>query len=636
MERAPPPCGAFWQRDRCLLRVWAPQSQRVHAQLEGGAPRSLPLEPDVDGYFTLATAEIRPGDRYRLQLDDGPPLPDPYSRFQPDGPHGASQLIDHRAYRWNDAGWGGLRLIGQVFYELHVGAFTPEGTLAAARARLPWLREMGITAIELMPLAECAGRWNWGYDGVCLYAPSHHYGPPEALKAFVDAAHGLGLGVVLDVVYNHLGPDGNYLAQFSPQYFSERHHTDWGAGLNFDGERSAALREYVIGNACAWVEHYHIDGLRLDATQDIRDDSARHVLAELVQRVRDVAAPREVLLIAEDESQQASRLLAREAGGHGLDAMWNDDFHHAAHVAATGRREAYYHDYAGTPQELVAAARRGFLYQGQYYAWQRKNRGQRHRAAPMSAVHYLENHDQVANGVWGRRIHQLTSPGRCRALTALLLLGPQTPLLFMGQEFQASQPFLYFTDHAAPLGEQVRQGRNEFLAQFPGAATAAARDCIADPNDAATFRRCQLDWAQARDHTEAVSLHRDLLRLRREDALLSQQAAPTAAGVPTFDGAVLGPSAFVLRWSGGAAGERLLLVNLGAEVPPQSYAEPLLACAPGERWQLLWSSERVAYGGAGEVDPLSETGWRLPAECATLHACAAEDAARPAAAARGE
>jgi len=598
--------GATLQGTRCHFRVWAPAAREVLVEVYGERTLRTALSPGGDGYYEATVEQVHAGQRYRYVLD-GTALPDPCSCFQPEGPHGPSEIVDTTAYRWRDAGWRGIGLAGMVLYELHVGTFTPEGTFAAAAGKLAYLRALGITAVEIMPIAECPGRFNWGYDGVDWFAPSHNYGPYDGLKAFVDAAHAEGIGVILDVVYNHFGPDGNHLRSFSPHYFGAR-STEWGDAINYDGEHSAAVRAMVVANASEWIREFHLDGLRLDATQSIFDASARHLVAELTAAARAAAAPRQIVVMAENEPQRASHLLPEEAGGLGLDAMWNDDFHHSARVAATGRRDAYYHDYLGSPQEFVSTARRGFLYQGQYYPWQRQPRGEPLGVPATRCIAFLQNHDQVANSPSGQRLHQLASSAKCRALTALLLLGPQTPLLFMGQEFHAAAPFLYFADHQEPLRTQVREGRREFLAQFAGVSAAE----LTDPGDEAAFLRSKLDWSQCHDDNTALRLHRDLLLLRRSDPVIRAQ------GVAGFDGAVLGEGALLLRWFHAAGGDRMLVVNLGDDLRERSLPEPLLAPPPGTNWALLWSSEHVRYGGGGAVFQDPAQGWLLPGRCALL------------------
>lgn len=597
------------------FRVWAPDRRRVSVVFEDAGGRETPgteLEAEEAGYFSGSAPEAKPGTLYRFRVDGEGPFPDPASRFQPRGPHGPSQVVDPGAYRWRDASWRGPRRDGRVVYELHVGTFTREGTWDAASRRLDGLAELGVTVIEVMPIADFPGRFGWGYDGVNLFAPTRLYGGPDDLRAFVDRAHGLGLAVVLDVVYNHLGPDGNYLGRFSARYEKEE-PTDWGPAIDFDGEGSGPVRDYFISNAAYWISEFHLDGLRLDATQAIADSSPVHVLAEAARAARAAAGRRSIVVFAENESQEARMARPGAAGGFGLDALWNDDFHHSARVALTGLREAYYTDYLGAPQEFVSCLLRGFLYQGQFYHWQGKRRGTPAADLPPSAfIHYLENHDQVANSLDGRRLCRLAEPGRLRAMTAVLLLGPQTPLLFQGQEFDSSAPFLYFADHAGELGAKVRAGRRTFLAQFPSMASPEAQAALEDPGDPAVFDRCKLDDSERTANAGALALHRDLLKLRREEPFRSQGSGGLA-------GAVLGPDAFAVRVWGAGGDDRLLVVNLGEARDLVPAPEPLLAPPSAGAWRLQWSSERTEYGGAGALSPVDAEGrWRLPAACASL------------------
>ena len=597
------------------FRVWAPAVTSVEVVLDAGpgSPSAHKLMPEGDGYFSATVARAGAGTRYRLRPGDAERgCPDPASRYQPDGPHGPSEVIDPSVFAWTDAGWRGVTLAGQVIYEMHIGTFTREGTWAAAARELPELASAGLTLIEIMPVAEFPGRFGWGYDGVDLFAPTHLYGSPDDFRRFVDRAHAVGLGVILDVVYNHLGPDGNYLKAFSPEYFTDRYQNEWGEAINFDGPNAAAVREFFVSNAGYWIDEFHLDGLRLDATQQMFDASSEHILVAIVRRAREAAGGRSTLIIAENEPQHVRLLAAPEMGGYGCDAAWNDDFHHSAQVALTGRLDAYYSDYRGAPQELVSAATRGYLYQGQRSPWQRKRRGTSTRGYALARfVAYLQNHDQVANSARGERLHMLTSPGRYRAIAALLLLGPGTPLLFQGQEFCASTPFLFFADHTRELAALVRGGRADFLAQFPGIATPAMRAALPDPADPRTFERCVLDPSERARHREAYALHRDLLRLRREDAIFRAQ------GAHGIDGAVLGPEAFVLRFHGVGGDVRCLLVNLGADVPLEPVAEPLLAPPVGRRWRTVWSSEDPRYGGGGVATDV-DRGWRLVGHSASV------------------
>jgi maltooligosyltrehalose trehalohydrolase len=475
------------------FRVWAPKRERVEVETERGHHA---LEREEHGYFSARVPDLQAGSRYKFRLDGERSFADPASRYQPEGPDGPSQVIDPTSFHWTDAAWPGVKPGGQIVYELHIGTFTPHGTFAAAAEHLGDLARLGVTIVEVMPVAEFKGAFGWGYDGVNWFAPYHMYGSCDDFRAFVNRAHQEGLGVTLDVVYNHLGPQGNYLPEFSDQYFNPRHKTDWGDAINYDGDGSAAVREFVLANVRHWIGEYHLDGLRLDATHAIYDDSPRHILHDIGVAAREAGQRGQpVLTFAETEPQDARLVRSSDDGGHGLDYIWCDDFHHLAYVAATGRREAYYTDYGGTAQEFVSAVRHGPLYQGQYYTWQKKRRGAAAWDVPLwRMVYALENHDQVANSRDGRRLHQLTSPGRYRALTALLLLVPQTPLLFQGEEFGSSAPFLFFADHDQELRRLVRKGRAEFLAQFPSIATDGDLGNLADPGDAMTFTRSRLDW----------------------------------------------------------------------------------------------------------------------------------------------
>jgi maltooligosyltrehalose trehalohydrolase len=596
-------------------RVWAPAHDRVALVVEHGdgpSPFAIPLAREEGGYFSGLLDGIAAGTRYRFQLGDAGAFPDPASRFQPTGPHGPSEVVDPARYAWRDIGWRGVDIAGQVLYEMHIGTFTEEGTYRAAIDRLPDLVDVGVTVVELMPLADFPGRFGWGYDGVNLFAPTYLYGTPDDLRALVDAAHAMEVGVILDVVYNHLGPDGNYLESFTPRYFSSQ-ATEWGAAINFDEDDAEHVREYFLTNAQYWIEEFHLDGLRLDATQQIFDRSHPDIVTEVGERVRRAARGRRTIVVAENEPQRAAIVRPRENGGCGLDALWNDDFHHSARVAATGRNEAYYSGYRGVAQELVSAAKYGFLYQGQMYAWQKQGRGRpAFDLEPTAFVNFLQNHDQVANGS-GERLHRLTSPGKLRALTALLLLLPQTPMLFQGQEFAASAPFYYFADHNPELAALVRTGRATFLTQFPSLATETGSASLPDPGDPATFQRCKIDWAERDANAPIVALHRDLLALRRDDAVFRR----TRRG--RLDGSVLDEHAFVLRFFGEDGDDRLLIVNLGPRLNADPAAEPLVAPprGKGDAWRLVFSTEDPRYGGWGtpSVDH-TPAGWVLPAESA--------------------
>jgi maltooligosyltrehalose trehalohydrolase len=557
-----------------------------------------------------------PGALYRFLLDGAGPFPDPASRFQPHGPDGPSEVIDPAAFEWSDRDWPGIELPGQVLYELHVGTFSPEGTWTGAAGRLGHLADLGVTLVELMPVGEFDGSFGWGYDGVDLFAPYHHYGRPDEMRAFVDRAHALGLGVILDVVYNHFGPTGNHLPSFAAAYQSERHGTEWGPTYNFDAPGCDGVRALVLANAEHWIREYHLDGFRLDATQSIADDSSTHIVAELTAVARAAAGARSIVVIGEDERQHASNLAPLEEGGWGIDALWNDDAHHSACVALTGRKHAYYSDYLGSAAEMVACARHGFLYQGQWYPWQRQRRGQPALGLPPQRfVTYLENHDQVANTERGERLAAIAQPAQLRAMTAFLLLGPGTPLLFQGQEWGSSRPFLFFADHASELAEAVRKGRVEFLEQMRTLGDEDVRAELHDPAAAASFGRCVLDWDErARaPHTRWLALHHDLLRIRREASVIAR------GGATGVEAAVLSPHAWLLRWlAPDPAESRLLIVNLGRELDYAPPSEPLLAPPLGMRWRALLSTESPRYGGRGAQEVETEQGWILPGTAAVL------------------
>lgn len=614
------PCGVEVQTDGGVhVRVWAPSCRHVEV-VRDDRSQAWALTPEGGGYHS-GLVPLSRGDRYWFDLGKGRVRPDPCSRWQPDGPHGPSAVVDPSAFQWTDAGWTGVDRTGQVVYEMHAGTFTPTGTWRAAMEELPALADLGITIVEMMPVNDFPGEFGWGYDGVCLYAPAHQYGTPDDLRAFVDRAHGLGLGVILDVVYNHLGPDGNYLEEYSSDYFTEKYDNDWGKAINFEGPRAA--REFFVANAGYWIDEFHFDGLRIDATQDIHDASPVHVLRDITQCARAAAPRRRLYIVGENEPQKTRLVRPPSRGGYGLDALWNDDFHHSTVVALTGRREAYYLDYRGRAQELAACVKYGFLYQGQYYTWQKKARGTpTFDLDPASFVAYLENHDQVANSPFGKRLHQVCSPRELRAMTAFLLLGPATPMLFQGQEFNASAPFLYFADHKPELRESIETGRREFLTQFASVQDPDVMSLLPSPVERSTFEQSRLDPRERETHAEAVALHRDLIALRREDPVIANASR-------RLDAVALNSDLLVLRYFGEAAGDRLLLVNLGGDVELAPIPEPLLAPPAGRTWSVIWNSEAAGYGGQG-VPPLRpDREWHVPGECALLLADEALDASPP-------
>jgi maltooligosyltrehalose trehalohydrolase len=593
--------------------VWAPRPKRIDVVLESGpgAPAIIPLKPLENGYYEGLAPNSAAGTRYRFRFDGNGSFPDPCSRYQPNGPHGSSQVLDPSTFPWRDARWPGVSIEGQILYEMHIGTYTKKGTWAAAQQELVELKACGITVIEVMPVADFPGRFGWGYDGVGLFAPVWLYGEPDDFRRFVDQAHHLGLGVILDVVYNHFGPSGNYLNEFSPDYFTDRYENDWGQAVNFDGENSEPVREFFLTNAAYWIEEFHLDGLRLDATQQIYDQSPEYIVTAIAKQVRKAARGRKTIIVAENETQDTRLVRPAKDGGSALDGLWNDDFHHSAMVALTGRNEAYYTDYLGKAQEFLSMLKYGYLYQGQRYKWQKKRRGSPGlRLPPACFVIYIQNHDQVANAGRGERIQFLTSPGRLRAMTALMLLAPATPMLFQGQEFGASAPFTFFSDHIPELGKLVKKGRIQSLHQFRGLATQEMQTYIPDPGNPLVFEGCKLDLTERDSHRSMYDLHKDLLRLRREDPILGSQKPGG------LDGAVLAEECLLLRFFADGGDDRLLLVNLGRDLHLDPAPEPLLAPPQGMRWRILWSSEDPRYGGTGTSQLDSEDNWRIPGHAA--------------------
>ncbi|HUP72772.1 MAG TPA: malto-oligosyltrehalose trehalohydrolase [Acidimicrobiales bacterium] len=497
--------------------VWAPRADRVEVVIDSDP---LAMTRDADGWFRRVADAAGPGTRYGFSINGSPPRPDPRSQSQPDGVHDLSQVFDHLAYQWRDRQWRGLSLRGAILYEMHIGTFTPGGTFVSAIERIAHLVELGVDAVELMPIAEFSGTRGWGYDGVDLFAPHHAYGTPDDLKRLVDACHASGIGVVLDVVYNHLGPAGNYLSEFGP-YFSDRHQTNWGDAINYDGPDSDEVRAFVIDNALMWLRDYHIDGLRLDAVHAIVDESAQHVLEELAGEVDALATHvnRPLFLIAESDLNDPRFVRSPDAGGYGLDAAWADEWHHALHAALSGERSGYYCDF-GSLDLLAKALRQAWVYDG---TWS-PHRHRHHGRSPVGLTGHqfvvcTQNHDQVGNRALGERAGALMNEGRLYVAAALLLTSPFTPMLFQGEEWAASCPFLYFTDHADPeLGRAVSEGRRREFAHFgwdPGE--------VPDPQLPETFERSKLAWDEREraPHAALLAWYRRLVALRRQFPALS-------------------------------------------------------------------------------------------------------------------
>jgi maltooligosyltrehalose trehalohydrolase len=602
------PSGSQLDPNGAYFRVWAIGRKKVSLVL---GEQEHPLTREKGDYFSGYVKGAQEGDLYRFLLDGRGPFPDPASRFQPRGPMEASQIVDSNHFHWTDQSWRGVTLEGQILYEMHVGSFTREGTWAAATERLSALADLGVTVLEVMPVADFAGEFGWGYDGVNLFAPTRVYGLPNDFRDFVNQAHALKLGVILDVVYNHVGPVGNFLPEFSEAYFRSDLGTDWGSAINFNGPHSSPVREFYISNAAYWIKEFHLDGLRLDATQNIYDHPDDHILTAIGRACRKAAGGRNVILVGENEPQDIRLIRPESQNGFALDALWNDDFHHSAMVAATGKSDAYFTDYRGTAQEFVSAIKYGFLYQGQWYAWQKKRRGTpTFGTKPAAMVVFLQNHDQIANSARGLRLHQLTSAGVCRALTALILLAPSTPMLFQGQEFAASSPFLFFADHHQELAEMVRRGRTEFLSQWRSLALGEVR--YDDPCSRATFEKCKLNWCERDTHEEWLALHQDLIHLRKTDPVICRQDR-------NHDGAVLGRDAFVVRFfSEDRLQDRLLIVNLGSDLYFNPSPEPLLAPTENSIWTILWSSDSPKYGGNGTPSLDSDLNWIVPGRSAVV------------------
>lgn len=590
------------------FRLWAPGLPAIMLRIEGDAPAEFPMTRGDGGWHALDLATAAPGTRYRFLLQNGENagllVPDPASRCNPDDVHGSSAVVDPAAFSWPETEdrWHGRPWHEAAIYELHVGTFSPEGSFAGIERRLDHLVALGVTALEIMPVTDFPGRRNWGYDGVLPFAPDAGYGTPDDFKRLVAAAHARGLMVLLDVVYNHFGPDGNYLHCYCPEFFNPRHRTPWGAAINFDGPHNRTVRDFFIHNALFWIEEYRLDGLRLDAVHAIRDDSAPDIVEEIRDAVRALAQrqQRHVHLIIENDKNQAHYLepaeTRRQRGGV---AQWNDDIHHALHVIATGETDGYYADYAADPHaHLLRCLAEGFAWQGEPSAFRGgARRGEPSARLPPGAfINFLQTHDQVGNRACGERLCQLAGPEPLAAVTALLLLAPQPPLLFMGEEFAAATPFLYFCDFAGnpDLARAVTAGRRREFAEFAQFADPAARERIPDPNDEGTFRASRLDWQclGRPPHAAMLDRYRALLALRQ------REIAPRLPGMRSgAQAARLGRTAMRIAWTLGDGSLLTLTANLGpdtvAGVPPADgrllHATPA-AAVPGRLppWSVVW------------------------------------------------
>lgn len=584
------------------FRVWAPEHRSVELVLvDEEQPIFHKMKREKEGYFSLLVKGLEEGALYHYRLSSKNWHPDPASHYQPQGPSGPSCVVNHE-YPWKHKKWKGIDVYGHVAYELHIGTFTKQGTYAAATKELHRLADLGITLIEMMPLNEFPGHFGWSYDGVNLFAPYHLYGTPKELKTLIDTAHGLGMGIVLDVVYNHFGPEDNHILEFTEQYLNRSKTTDWGDPVNFD---SPQVREFFLTNAKYWIDEYCFDGLRIDATPWFFCTTEVHILAELTQTIKKAGGKRKTIAIGENEPQESKLLRPIKEGGYGFDMLWNDDFHHTANVRLTGKREAYYTDYLGSPQEFISSLKYGFLYQGQHYVWQKKPRGTPDLNIPPHALMiFLENHDQIANTGQGLRLHKKSDPGNYRAMTALFLLSPNTPLIFQGQEFNSLQPFHYFADHSPHLSQLIRKGRKEELSQFPRLATREIQKILPDPADPLTFTESKLESADIEQGQPIYNLFKDLIELRKTDPVFRKMQHIK------IDGSVLGTDSFLIRYFGEEDGDRVLLINFG---PDQHFApgpEPLIVPGQNKVFEVLWSSESIAYGGEG-TPPINIPTWKI-------------------------
>jgi maltooligosyltrehalose trehalohydrolase len=564
------PFGAELREGVARFRLWAPACRSVQLEIDRDErQRVLPMKAEDGGWHSLTVEAVEvdrleAGLAYAFRVDDGPSVPDPASRFNPWDVNGPSALVDPGAFEWDDVQWTGRPWHEAVVYEMHVGTFTQEGTFRAAIGKLDYLVSVGVTAVEVMPVADFAGRRNWGYDGVLPFAPDAAYGKPEDFKRFVNEAHARGLMVLLDVVYNHFGPEGNHLSRYAPQFFNPAHQTPWGAAINFDGENARTVRDFFVHNATYWIDEYHLDGLRLDAVHAIMDDSPRHIVSEIAAAIaRSPGRPRHVHLVLENDKNEA-HFLDRRAAGHAT-AQWNDDFHHAAHVLLTGETDGYYVDYADRPAwRLGRTLAEGFAYQGDPSKLRKgERRGEPSAHLPPDAfIPFLQNHDQVGNRALGERLSVLATPEALRLGTATLLLAPSIPMLFQGEEFASRAPFLYFCDFHGELATAVREGRRKEFAAFARFSDAKAREQIPDPNDPETFNASKIRWGEATlaGHMQALEHHRHLLAIRRRE-IVPHLPGTSAGG--SF--AAIGATGVSVDWELGDGARLHLRANFGAE-----------------------------------------------------------------------
>ncbi|WHO75484.1 malto-oligosyltrehalose trehalohydrolase [Rhizobium sp. BT03] len=570
-----------------LFRLWAPLHDSVSLKIEGADPR--PMQAADDGWHRCRVPNAHAGTRYCFVLPDGLEIPDPASRFQPQDVHGPSEVVDLSAYRWKTRDWTGRPWEEMVIYEMHIGCFTPEGTFTSAIERLDHLRELGVTALQIMPVSEFPGRYSWGYDGVLPYAPDSSYGPPEDFMALVDAAHQRGISVFLDVVYNHFGPDGNYIPSYAP-LFTDHHKTPWGHGINYDGDGSRMIREFVIENAIYWITEFRLDGFRFDAVHAIKDESDEHLLHELARRVRAATGDRHVHLIVENEEND-SELLKRDEKGEAtlFTAQWNDDVHHLLHITATGETFGYYADYAGDAGKLGRALAEGFVFQGEHMAYRGASRGRPSSHLPPTAfISFIQNHDQIGNRALGDRVMASSPADAVKAVTSIYLLAPEIPMLFMGEEWGAEEPFPFFCDFDEKLNEKVRKGRREELSRLPGFDAAD----LLDPTAPSTFAAAKLDWSK-RASSEILDFYRTLLDVRH------RKIVPLLKGVTAGSAAYRSAgNAIAVDWSLAEGRHLHLRANLGNEAAALSSqrdgAETIFRVGGSDGcdlapWAVIWS-----------------------------------------------
>ena len=581
--------GAEPQAEGVFFRTWTTAKKNVSVVAfsdDGSIAREVPMERESTGYYSAVDPASSSGTLYKFRLD-GNLVPDIASRFQPQGVHGPSQVVDGRSFLWTDSGWKPPALHELVIYELHVGTFTQEGTFNGVPARFDHLKGIGVNAIELMPIADFPGDRNWGYDGVSIYAPSRAYGTPDDLRTLVNAAHRAGLAVLLDVVYNHLGPDGNYMGVYSDHYFNAAHPTPWGAAFNLDGPEAAPIRNHFAENPLYWVKEFHIDGFRLDATHAIPDDSPKHLIQQIAEQTQGLGA----LVICEDPRNERKMILPRESGGYGCDAVWADDFHHVVRVQMTHENEGYMGYFQGTMEELVKTMRQGWLFTGELQKDGIPRGTPGEDIEPEHFVHCISNHDQVGNRAYGDRLDQLISSAAYRAASALLLTSPYTPMLFMGQEWASSSPFLYFTDHHDELGKGVTEGRRKEFADFSDFQDPAKRALIPDPQAMTTFTLSKLDWAELErePHRETLTLYRDFLRFRRINLTDRRRGRWHVEQVS--------PTAIAIRYRRQGAGDLLIVAQLEANESILELENEHLRAPKGRRWEFVISTNEPAYGG---------------------------------------